>query len=165
LLQLQLGFPHATLKKCLCLASAVSNNSFTSSISLDMDKLVAATTENVSNHIYDDVALVILSKLPIKSLFRFLCVNKSWSLIFQNPYFMDIFGKNFLSMNHSYDNDTSLLLYHIPIEHWHLPYEYEPKLYSLSSEKSMLKWPNPFREQCDFIINGYIKQIILRILL
>jgi molecular chaperone HtpG len=157
LLQQQLGFPHATLKKCFCLVSAVSNNSFTSSISLDMDKLVAATTENVSNHIYDDVALVILSKLPIKSLFRFLCVNKSWSLMFQNPYFMDIFGKNFLSMNYSYDNDTSLLLHHIPIEHWH-PYKYdESKLYSLSSEKSMLKldWPNPFQEQCDFIINGY----------
>ncbi|KAK2377856.1 F-box/kelch-repeat protein [Trifolium repens] len=122
-----------------------------------MDKLVVATTENVSNHIYDDVALVILSKLPIKSLFRFLCVNKSWSLMFQNPYFMDIFRRNFLYKNHSYDNDTSLLLHHIAIEHWHLPCEYEPKLYSLSSEKSMLKldWPNPFQEQCDFDINGY----------
>ncbi|KAK2432106.1 F-box/kelch-repeat protein [Trifolium repens] len=114
-----------------------------------MDKSVAT---KVSNHIYDDVALVILSKLPIKSLFRFLCVRKSWSLLFQNSYFMDMFGSNFLSKNHSYYNDTSILLEHdAPLDV--IPYPL-PVLYSLFGEmfenKLKIDWPNPYQVPYNF---------------
>jgi molecular chaperone HtpG len=104
-----------------------------------MEKSVAA---KVSNHIYDDVALVILSKLPLKSLFRFCCVRKSWSVLFQNPYFMDMFRRNFSSMDHSYYNDASIILYHTP-SHYGSP----AVLYSLFGERVenivKLDWPNP----------------------
>jgi molecular chaperone HtpG len=109
-----------------------------------MEKSVAA---KVSNHIYDDVALVILSKLPLKSLFRFCCVRKSWSVLFQNPYFMDMFRRNFLSMDHSYYNDTSTFLYHTAPDHGCVSKLTPPVLYSLFGERfeNMVKldWPNP----------------------
>lgn len=104
-----------------------------------MDATTAAI--KVSNHIYDDAAFVILSKLPLKSLFRFSCARKSWSVLFQNSYFMDMFRMNFLSKDHSYYNDTSLILYH-RIQHL-APSE----LYSLFGERFentvKLDWPNP----------------------
>ncbi|XP_024628171.1 putative F-box protein At3g16210 [Medicago truncatula] len=111
-----------------------------------MEISFASATVKVSNHIYDDVAFVILSKLPLKSLFRFRCVRKSWSLLFENPYFMDMFRRIFLSKNHSYYNDTSLLLHD------------EYMLYSLFGERFenrvKLDWPNPYGEQFDFNIYG-----------
>ena len=47
-----------------------------------MEKSLAVPTEKVNDHIHEDVALVILSKLPLKSLFRFSCVVfSSWGEI------------------------------------------------------------------------------------
>ncbi|KAK2378242.1 F-box/kelch-repeat protein [Trifolium repens] len=119
-----------------------------------MDKSVAAKV--ISNHIYDDVALVILSKLPIKSLFRFCCVHKSWSVLFQNSYFMDMFRSNFLSKDHSYYNDTSILLeHHAPLDV--VPYP-PPVLYSLFGERFentvKIDWPNPYQVPYNFCIYG-----------
>jgi hypothetical protein len=57
----------------------------------------------------DDLALVILSKFPLKSLKRFTYVKKSWLLLFNNPHFMSMFCRNFISNCH-YGNDSSLLL-------------------------------------------------------
>jgi molecular chaperone HtpG len=115
-----------------------------------MEKSLAVPTKKVNDHICDDVALVILSKLPLKSLFRFSCVDKSWSLLFENPYFMNLLRKNFLSKDHSYYEDTSLLLNH-------MDYKYKPVLYSLLGErfenKVKLNWPNPYDEQFDFIVH------------
>ncbi|KAK2432103.1 F-box/kelch-repeat protein [Trifolium repens] len=123
-----------------------------------MDKSEAATTAKVSNHIYDDVALVILSKLPIKSLFRFSCVRKSWSVLFQNSYFMDMFRSNFLSKDHSHYNDTSILLeYDAPLDV--VPYP-PPVLYSLFGErfenKLKIDWPNPYQVPYDFRSYGSV---------
>ncbi|XP_045829141.1 F-box protein CPR1-like [Trifolium pratense] len=123
-----------------------------------MDKLLAATTKKVSNHIYDDPAFVILSKLPLKSLIRFRCVRKSWSVLFQNSYFMDMFRRNFLSKDHSYYNDTSLLLYHFA------PWDdgnYEPSaLYSLFGERFektvKIDWPNLYQVPYYFNIYGSV---------
>ncbi|CAJ2633588.1 unnamed protein product [Trifolium pratense] len=122
-----------------------------------MDKYLAATTKKVSNHIYDDVAFVILSKLPLKSLFRFCCVRKSWSVLFQNSYFMDMFRRNFLSKDHPYYNDTSLLLDHSA------PWDngYKPSvLYSLFGERFentvKIDWPNPYQVPHYFRIYGSV---------
>jgi hypothetical protein len=69
------------------------------------------TTEKVSNHIPHDLEFFIVSKLPIKSLKRFSCVRKSWSLLFQNSNFMNMYRNYFISSNHSsYEKDGSCLL-------------------------------------------------------
>jgi len=123
-----------------------------------MEKLGVATstTERISDHICDDVALVFLSKLPLKSFFRFCCIRKSWSQLFENPYFMNIFGRNFLSNDHSYYNDTSLLLHFDFTSHVNL----KPGLYSLSGErfdnKVKLDWPNRFEEEFEIGIYGSV---------
>ncbi|CAI8617269.1 unnamed protein product [Vicia faba] len=100
-----------------------------------MEKFVVVFDDKVINYINDDVALSILSKLSFKSLKRFECVHKSWSLLFDNPTFMTLYRRNFFSKC-SYDDDTSLIL-HI---HGH------KKLHSLSGEGFEniveLDWPN-----------------------
>jgi molecular chaperone HtpG len=69
-------------------------------------KSMAATKEKVSNYIPDEISYSILSKLPLKSLKRFECVQKSWSLLFENQHFMNMFRNNFLS----YNNDPASLI-------------------------------------------------------
>ncbi|XP_004506020.1 F-box/kelch-repeat protein At3g06240-like [Cicer arietinum] len=70
----------------------------------------ACVTKEVRKYISDDLAFHILSKLPLKSLKRFECVRKSWTLLFENHHFMSIFRNNLISYDHSYYDDTSLLL-------------------------------------------------------
>ena len=117
----------------------------------------------VNNHIHDDIALIVLSKLPLKSLTRFGCVRKSWSFLLENPYFKTMFRRNFLYKNHSYYNDTSLFLRYdaswIDVE----VRRFSPKprgVFSLSGErfenKAELDWPNLFCEdRTHFKICGY----------
>ncbi|PNY16317.1 F-box protein [Trifolium pratense] len=67
---------------------------------------MASTNEKViSSYIPDEISYSILSKLPLKSLKRFECVQKSWSLLFENQHFMNI-RNNFLS----YNDPSSLIL-------------------------------------------------------
>ncbi|KAK2394835.1 F-box/kelch-repeat protein [Trifolium repens] len=70
---------------------------------------MASTFEKVSgsnSYVHDDIVFSILSKLSIKSLKRFSCVRKSWSHLFENAYFMNMFRNNVLSKSHSpYDDD------------------------------------------------------------
>ncbi|CAK8539032.1 unnamed protein product [Lathyrus sativus] len=75
-----------------------------------MEKYVGVTDDKVSGYISDDVALSILSKLPWKSLKRFECVRKSWSLLSDKPNFMSLYRHNFFS-KYSYEDDTSLILH------------------------------------------------------
>ncbi|XP_058774222.1 uncharacterized protein LOC131648486 [Vicia villosa] len=49
-------------------------------------------------YINDDIAFYVLSKLPIKSLKRFACVRKSWSILFDNSHFIALF-RNHLKSN------------------------------------------------------------------
>jgi molecular chaperone HtpG len=59
---------------------------------------VAAKKRKVSTiYIPDDIAFSILSKLPFKSIKQFECVHKAWSLLSENPHFMNMFYKNLLS--------------------------------------------------------------------
>ncbi|XP_045809993.1 putative F-box protein At3g16210 [Trifolium pratense] len=114
---------------------------------------VAGTNEElkVSNnlHIHDDLAFSILSKLPLKSLKRFGCVRKLWSLLFENPHFMNMLRNHFLSHNHSDYGDTFLILYEAELL---LPYRYvyHSSIYLLPDEifENMVKLdlPPPFQE-------------------
>jgi molecular chaperone HtpG len=102
-------------------------------------KSMAAANEMVSNYIPDDITFSILSKLPLKSLKRFECVQKSWSHLFENHYFMNMFRNKFLS----YKNDTSSLILR-DVENR------EGVFYYFSGEKFenkvKLNWSNSFKQ-------------------
>ncbi|XP_050901984.1 F-box/kelch-repeat protein At3g06240 [Lathyrus oleraceus] len=101
--------------------------------------LKSISSEKVSYHIPDDLTFSILSKLPLKSLKRFTCVRKSWSLLPQNPNFMNIYGNNFMSRNNECEEGSSFLLLQTQ------PFQ---ELYLLSDEnKIKLDWPHQFEEE------------------
>ena len=75
--------------------------------------LASTKNEMVStNYIPDDIHFSILSKLPFKSLKRFECVRKSWSLLSENTHFMNMFRNDLVTNSHrcSYYDEASLLL-------------------------------------------------------
>ncbi|GAU43974.1 hypothetical protein TSUD_284010 [Trifolium subterraneum] len=69
-------------------------------------KSMTATNKKVSTYIPDEISFSILSKLPVKSLKRFECVQKSWSFLFENHHFINMFLNRFLS----YNDPSSLIL-------------------------------------------------------
>ena len=74
---------------------------------------VAGKRRKVSTtYIPNDIAFSILSKLPIKSVKRFECVRKAWSLLSEKDHFMNMFRNNLLSNSHRcpYYNGGSMLL-------------------------------------------------------
>jgi molecular chaperone HtpG len=93
------------------------------------DRLVAVVATNDHKvkvmktllHIPNDIVFSILSKLSIKSLKRFKCVCKSWSLLFDNHYFMTMYRNYLLSKDHSCYDDTSILL-HTASSPWDVGY-------------------------------------------
>jgi len=118
-----------------------------------------ARNKKVSNYTPNDICRSILSNLSMKSLNRFRCVRKSWSTLLENPSFISLFRNNFLSNNHAYYEDTSLLLHQIVTND-------EFVLYSLSGERfengTKLDWTNPFEENepnFDFSGSGSINEI------
>jgi molecular chaperone HtpG len=109
----------------------------------------------MSKYIPEGIAFTILLKLPLKSLKRFGCVCKSWSLLFANHRFMNMFRGNFLSNLHrcSYYNQASLLL------KFSEPEPLKEVFYSLSGEmfenKVKLNCSNPFPNHEDTRIFGF----------
>ncbi|XP_058746686.1 F-box/kelch-repeat protein At3g23880-like [Vicia villosa] len=124
-----------------------------------------STVSAINKHVNDDLAFLVLSKLPIKPLTRFRCVRKSWYQLLENSYFMNMFRKNFLFKNHSFYNDTSLLLYYDMS--WFADNLNKSGMYSLSGERFenmiYIDWSNLFnRDEWSFnvlgstSINGYL---------
>ncbi|KEH27231.1 F-box protein interaction domain protein [Medicago truncatula] len=74
------------------------------------NKKKSATNEKVSKYIPHDIAFSILHKLPLKSLKRFGCVRKSWSLLLQDTRFMNMFRNNFISNSHRYHDGAPIML-------------------------------------------------------
>lgn len=105
-----------------------------------------SSCEKVSNHIPADLTVSILSKLFLKSLVRFRCVRKSWSLLFQDSYFMNMYRIHFASNhNYMYADDSCITLEGLqPYQHGHRV------LFSHSGErfknKVKLDLPPPFQE-------------------
>ncbi|XP_045815047.1 F-box/kelch-repeat protein At3g06240-like [Trifolium pratense] len=119
-----------------------------------MEMAKSLTIAKVSNHIPEDLAFsAVLYKLPLKSLKRFGCVSKTWSLLFQNPNFLSKFRNNLISIPHSYYNDTSLLLNQV-MYHDHNNSQVYSSMHSLFGEKYenrlKLEFPNPFQEEDPF---------------
>jgi len=121
---------------------------------------MALSNEKVRNCIPHDLVSSIMSKLPLKALTRFKCVHKSWVLLFENPNFMNMYRKRFIS-NNSYDSDTCLLLKQTGQD-----LENPSSLYLISGgrfdNKVKLDWPPLFQEEVSDIkilgsgINGNI---------
>jgi hypothetical protein len=111
-------------------------------------------------HIPDDISFSILSKLSIKSLKRFGCLSKSWSLLFDDPFFMTLYRNHFLTKEHSYYQDTSVLLHQIFYpwdgDYWDKTFE----LSSLSGER----FKNRVKLDCYFPFVGfYLFAYILKV--
>ncbi|KAI5441518.1 F-box only protein 8 [Lathyrus oleraceus] len=100
----------------------------------------------VSNHIPDDLTVSILSKLPLKSLVRFRCVRKSWSFLFQDSYFMNIYRIHFAS-NHNYTYADHSCISHELIQPY---YELHNALFLYRGKsfenKVRLDWPPPIQQ-------------------
>ncbi|MCH83092.1 F-box protein [Trifolium medium] len=117
-----------------------------------MEESLTVTNLQVSNHIPDDIVLYILSKLPLKSFKRFECVRKSWSLLFDDPYFITIYRNYFLSKDSScYDHTCLLVGVKEGTEYYsRMGGVLVDDLYSLSGENFensvKLDWPKPFPE-------------------
>jgi hypothetical protein len=127
---------------------------------------MTSTDEKVSSSLYipEDVSFIIFSKLPLKSLKRFTCACKSWSLLFENPSFMNMFRKNFISMHQSLYNNTYLFLNIKEI--WPCPQDDGSELYLVSGDKFEnnveLKWPDTFLQDEDeiFFFDSGINDIL-----
>ncbi|AET03605.1 F-box and associated interaction domain protein, putative [Medicago truncatula] len=117
------------------------------------------TTASEKNHIHNDISFSIISKLPLKFLKRFACVCKPWSLLFENPIFMNMFRNNLMSTtNHG---DACLFLKHMLRSRG-----YHYSMYLLSSErfqnKVKLDWPPLFQKDDSdvFILDSCINGIV-----
>ena len=123
-----------------------------------LNEKMATLNKKISQNIPDDLALNILSKLPVKSLKRFQCVRKSWADLLEDPHFKSMYYENFISKMKN--NDSRLLLKQ------QMPSTSQENLFLLSGEryenKVKLDWPPPFQENsnglCIFgsCVNGII---------
>jgi len=102
--------------------------------------------KKVRNHIPNDLAFSILSKLPLKSFKRFECVCKPWTLLFENS----CFRTNFISIPHSDYTNTYVLLYEV-VAH---DYSIHCSSYLLSGDRYenqvKLDFPYPIQEENSF---------------
>ncbi|CAJ2649675.1 unnamed protein product [Trifolium pratense] len=86
---------------------------------------MASTSRNekkvsgANNYIPESIVFPILSKLPVKSLKRFSCVSKSWTHLFENPVFINMFRKNLVSKSHSLYNDDDDDVYFVLHQYVH----------------------------------------------
>ncbi|XP_058723084.1 F-box/kelch-repeat protein At3g06240-like [Vicia villosa] len=126
---------------------------------------VSCVTKMVSNHIPNDLAFFIISKLPLKSLKRFSCAQKSWLLILENPNFLNMYTNHFISNSEDslYEEDDVSCFILLKT----LPYcPYRPVMYMLSGKsfenKVKLDWPSPFHEndQSVFILGPIVNGIV-----
>ena len=127
---------------------------------------MAPNNEKVSSSLYipEDVSFIIFSKLPLKSLKRFTCACKSWSLLFENPSFMNMFRKKFISMHQSLYNDRYLFLNIKEI--FPCPQDDGSESYLLSGDKFEnsfeLKWPDslPLDEDKIYLFDSGFNDIL-----
>ncbi|XP_045830986.1 uncharacterized protein LOC123922302 [Trifolium pratense] len=125
-----------------------------------MEASLTSTNVHVNNHIPDDIIFSILSKLPLKSFKQFECVHKSWSLLFDDTYFITMYHNNLLSNDCSYYDDTCLLVGVTEgTEYYRMGGVLVGDMYSLSGENFensvKLDWPNPpFPEDEDLDLDG-----------
>ncbi|CAK8532258.1 unnamed protein product [Lathyrus sativus] len=114
----------------------------------------SVAAEKVRNHVPNDLTMSIISKLPLKSLVRFRCLQKAWSLLFENPHFMNMYRVHFASnKKFSYDDDSYLAL-----EFKFSYYGFCGNLFSRYGENEVkLDWPPVFQEdnRCINILGSF----------
>jgi len=108
--------------------------------------MAVATHKLVSTaYISNDLALSILSKLPLKSLKRFTCVKKSFSLLFQSPDFMNMFQTNFIC-KHDEENENTRLILKERTQMIPFPYTFCTFSGEKLEDRERLDCPPPFHE-------------------
>ncbi|XP_058758884.1 putative F-box protein At3g20705 [Vicia villosa] len=128
-----------------------------------MEKSVSAVTnKKVCINLPHDLVLLILSKLPLCESKRLRCVCKSWSLVFKNPHFINMYISHLTRYNHSSHGDKFLVLHKLlpgefvyEIDSWHCEF------YWFSSDKFenwvKLDWPSQFRnDDCNIYVVGSV---------
>ncbi|XP_058744864.1 F-box/kelch-repeat protein At3g06240-like [Vicia villosa] len=107
---------------------------------------IVVKSKKVRNYIPDDVSFCILSKLPLKSLKRFECACKSWSLLLQDSYFINLFSNNnnLLSVSKDYD-DTYFILSYLKDEYT-IPSEFYLLPGGVFKNRVKIDWPHPYQE-------------------
>ncbi|KAL5070501.1 hypothetical protein RYX36_021388 [Vicia faba] len=75
-----------------------------------MENTESSKSKVSRNSISEEIAFSILSKLSVKSLKRFGCVCKSWSVLFENTDFMTMYTNHFLSRHGSDDHYHTFIL-------------------------------------------------------
>ncbi|KAL5557240.1 hypothetical protein UlMin_039476 [Ulmus minor] len=96
----------------------------------------------------DDIVLIIMSKLPVKTLMRCRCVSKGWKLLINNAHLINT------HLHHS--NTTKLSI----IEGMTLPSRF-PKLLLLRDESTVEDLELPFtRDKVPTIHNWYIRIVV-----
>ncbi|XP_058786109.1 F-box/kelch-repeat protein At3g06240-like isoform X2 [Vicia villosa] len=103
-----------------------------------MNKGKSSQSKFIRNSIPDKLALSILSKLSIKSLKRFGCVSKSWSVLFENSDFMTMYTNHFISRDDDYH--TFILSNHIASA-----YDYYSEFHLLNNTVKF-NLPPPFQQ-------------------
>ncbi|XP_058758790.1 putative F-box protein At3g16210 [Vicia villosa] len=127
-----------------------------------MEKLSAVTNKKVCIVLPHDLVLFILSKLPLCESKRLRCVCKSWSLVFKNPQFINMYINHLTRYNHSSHGDKFLVLHKLlpgefveNIDSWHCEF------YWVSNDKFenwvKLDWPSQFQnDDCNIYIVGSV---------
>ncbi|OIT34802.1 PREDICTED: putative F-box/kelch-repeat protein At1g12870 [Nicotiana attenuata] len=86
-----------------------------------------ATSDNDGRPFPEDVAMEILTRLPVKSLLRFKCVGKSWYETITSPIFVK---------EHMNRKSPQILIYN------HSAPDYAPPIYFISvSDAGAIKYP------------------------
>ncbi|XP_058786112.1 F-box/kelch-repeat protein At3g06240-like isoform X2 [Vicia villosa] len=112
-----------------------------------MDQGESSQSKFIRNSIPDKLALSILSKLPIKSLKRFGCIRKSWSILFENSDFMTMYTNSFISHHVSDDDYHTFILsnHHATAYHLTSDYLYNSEFHLLNNTVKF-NLPPPFQQ-------------------
>lgn len=124
----------------------------------EMKKYVVVTNLKFGNHILDDIAFSILSKLPLKS-FKSIWVHTQIldSLVWKSTFHKHVYQNSFIFNNHSYYDNTYFLLSHSLIPLTSEPFHFTLYILFYDRFENMVKlaWPPPFHkdESCIYILS------------
>ncbi|MED6117632.1 hypothetical protein PIB30_111691, partial [Stylosanthes scabra] len=122
-----------------------------------LNENMAALNLTINHSLPEDLVLRILSKLPIKSLKRFQCVQKSWNNLLDDPHFVKTYYENLMSNSENCDSCIFL--------NQEIPNTNQHNMFFLSGEryenKMKLDLPPPVQDnECFKVLGSCVNGII-----